>query len=65
LMLGRGAIADPKLFQRIRGLAPQRPTGAERQGELATHIALLLSSSRCQNALSSSWNTPRSLLPTG
>ncbi|MFA6822281.1 MAG: tRNA-dihydrouridine synthase family protein, partial [Geobacter sp.] len=30
LMLGRGAIADPLLFQRIRGQAPAEPDQAER-----------------------------------
>lgn len=44
LMLGRGAIADPLLFNRIRGAAPAQPTGAERRRELATHLSLLLDS---------------------
>jgi len=42
LMLGRGAIGDPWLFNRIRGLAPDRPDGAQRRGELAGHLSLLL-----------------------
>lgn len=42
LMLGRGAIADPWLFQRIRGAAPDRPTGAARQAELAAFWRRLL-----------------------
>ena len=36
LMLGRGAIADPWLFARIRGDAPSNPTDAQRQQELVT-----------------------------
>jgi len=43
LMLGRGAISDPKLFERIRGHAPPRPSGEERKRELAEHLELLLS----------------------
>ncbi len=43
LMLGRGAVADPKLFERIRGQAPPRPSGVERRVELALHLELLLS----------------------
>ncbi len=35
LMLGRGAIADPFLFERIRGLAPEVPTDSARRAELA------------------------------
>ena len=42
LMLGRGAIADPKLFERIRGHAPPRPSGNERMRELALHLERLL-----------------------
>lgn len=42
LMLGRGAVSDPKLFERIRGRAPQRPTGEERKRELAAYLSLLL-----------------------
>lgn len=44
LMLGRGAIADPWLFDRIRGLATERPEGQERRSELARHLSLLLDS---------------------
>jgi len=42
LMLGRGAVADPKLFERIRGTAPERPVGEERIRELSTHWHSLL-----------------------
>ena len=42
LMLGRGAVADPWLFDRIRGAAGERPTGAQRRQELAHHLLLLL-----------------------
>lgn len=44
LMLGRGAIADPGLFNRIRGVAPDRPDGAARRRELAHHLLLLVAS---------------------
>ncbi len=44
LMLGRGAIADPWLFDRIRGLAPDKPDGIARRRELARHLSLLLAS---------------------
>ena len=36
LMLGRGAVADPFLFDRIRGTAAPTPTDDERQQQLAT-----------------------------
>lgn len=42
LMLGRGAINDPLLFERIRGNAPCRPSGKARQRELAAHLEPLL-----------------------
>lgn len=42
LMLGRGAIADPKLFERIRGTLPPRPTGDERQREVAAFVLRVL-----------------------
>ena len=42
LMLGRGALADPWLFERIRGHAPPRPLGRARQQELAAHLTLLV-----------------------
>ena len=42
LMLGRGAVADPKLFGRIRGSEPPRPSGDARKRELAQHMQLLL-----------------------
>jgi len=41
-MMGRGAIADPWLFERIRGLAPSTPTPAERRSELHRYLAGLL-----------------------
>jgi len=44
LMLGRGAMADPRLFERIRGDAPEHPDGATRRRELAQHLELLLTS---------------------
>lgn len=44
LMLGRGAIADPWLFNRIRGTAPDRPGGPDRRRELARYLLLLLAS---------------------
>tara|TARA_R110002096_G_scaffold361075_3_gene554146 strand:- start:40684 stop:41640 length:957 start_codon:yes stop_codon:yes gene_type:complete len=43
LMLGRGAIADPRLFDRIRGTAPAEPETAEYKREMAAHLSLLLS----------------------
>lgn len=42
LMLGRGAIADPKLFLRIRSKAKTRPKGTEFQRELQSHLRALL-----------------------
>ncbi len=42
LMLGRGAIADPFLFQRIRGEAPLAPDEDTRRAELARVWAPLL-----------------------
>ncbi|MCA9568443.1 MAG: tRNA-dihydrouridine synthase family protein [Myxococcales bacterium] len=42
LMLGRGAVADPWLFARIRGELPERPEGAGRQAELGAFWARLL-----------------------
>jgi len=42
LMLGRGAIADPLLFARIRGQAPPRPTPTERIDELRRYLGALL-----------------------
>jgi tRNA-dihydrouridine synthase len=43
LMLGRGAVADPFLFRRLRGQAPQVPTLEERSMELQQYLAELLS----------------------
>jgi tRNA-dihydrouridine synthase len=43
LMLGRGAIADPLLFQRLRGLAPAEPDRAERAASLQRFLRELLS----------------------
>lgn len=42
LMLGRGAIADPKLFQRIRGQAHELAEGKRYQKELEAHVRALL-----------------------
>lgn len=42
LMLGRGAVSDPHLFQRVRGQAPPRPEGTPRRRELANYLAQLL-----------------------
>ena len=42
LMLGRGAITDPLLFERIRGCAPGRPTGEDRKGEVAAFLLRVL-----------------------
>jgi tRNA-dihydrouridine synthase len=42
LMLGRGAINDPLLFERIRGRAPTRPTGAARKIEVVAHLETLM-----------------------
>jgi tRNA-dihydrouridine synthase B len=42
LMLGRGAIADPRLFQRIRGHQPKRPTGPQYEKEFGRHLRVLL-----------------------
>lgn len=38
LMLGRGAIADPLLFERIRGRAVTAPDAAERKRELGGYL---------------------------
>lgn len=38
LMLGRGAIADPLLFQRLRGCANPSPGLEERRGELRSYL---------------------------
>lgn len=42
LMLGRGAVSDPWLFERIRGERPERPVGEARRAELATFWGRLL-----------------------
>jgi tRNA-dihydrouridine synthase len=42
LMLGRGAIADPMLFERIRGRSNASPSPAQRQRELAEHLTRVL-----------------------
>jgi len=42
LMLGRGAIADPRLFERIRGTEPERPLGPSNQKQLKKHLLALL-----------------------
>ena len=38
LMLGRGAIADPWLFERLRGRAPAQPTREQRLAELSAFL---------------------------
>ncbi len=38
LMLGRQAIADPWLFSRLRGIAPQQAQPAERVAELRSYL---------------------------
>jgi len=43
LMLGRGAIRDPLLFQRLRGLAPAEPSRPERATALRYYITELRS----------------------
>ena len=42
LMLGRGAIRDPLLFERIRGRAPAAPDAAARRREAARFLGMLL-----------------------
>lgn len=42
LMLGRGAIADPLLFQRLRGLANPLPDADERRAELGSYLREML-----------------------
>lgn len=42
LMLGRGAIADPHLFRRIRRNEEVSPDVAERKKEIAAHLTLLV-----------------------
>lgn len=42
LMLGRGAIADPYLFERLRGRYPAVSGGAERRAELQGYLRDLL-----------------------
>jgi tRNA-dihydrouridine synthase len=42
LMLGRGAISDPLLFERIRGNAASCPTGHGRKGEVAAFLLRVL-----------------------
>ncbi|MDT8334869.1 MAG: tRNA-dihydrouridine synthase family protein [Desulfurivibrionaceae bacterium] len=41
LMIGRGAIRDPLLFERLRGRAAAQPARAERSAELQYYIAEL------------------------
>lgn len=41
LMLGRGALADPLLFERIRGHASEAPTVAERTAEMSYYLGRL------------------------
>ncbi len=42
LMLGRGAIADPLLFERLRGKANQSPGEAERRVEIRSYLQAML-----------------------
>jgi len=42
LMLGRGALADPRLFQRIRGEVPEQISESGRRQELVGYIEALL-----------------------
>ena len=42
LMLGRGAIADPLLFDRLRGKAPAVPGLAERRTEMRDYLQAML-----------------------
>jgi len=42
LMLGRGAIADPNLFVRLRGTAPAEPTAQELRAEFVAYLGDLL-----------------------
>lgn len=42
LMMGRGAIADPLLFERLRGKAPAEPTDEERKEMLQKYMRELL-----------------------
>lgn len=42
LMLGRGAIADPLLFQRLRGLKNPEPDWQERRAELGCYLQEML-----------------------
>jgi tRNA-dihydrouridine synthase len=43
LMLGRGAIADPRLFLRLRGLVNPEPGREERREELGRYLREMLS----------------------
>lgn len=42
LMLGRGAIADPALFRRLRGVVNAEPGREERRGELGRYLREVL-----------------------
>ena len=42
LMLGRGAIADPNLFARLRGMAPEAPVAEELRQEFVAYLVDLL-----------------------
>lgn len=46
LMLGRGAIADPVLFERLRGRANAEPSREERGRELARYLRALVEAYR-------------------
>lgn len=42
LMLGRGAIGDPLLFERLRGRAAQKPDPDQRERELSAYLSAML-----------------------
>jgi len=42
LMLGRGAIADPLLFERLRGRQPAELNGEGKRAELGDYLTALL-----------------------
>lgn len=42
LMLGRGAVSDPYLFSRLRGMCPETPSEEDRQAQLCEYLQALL-----------------------
>lgn len=42
LMLGRGALADPRLFRRLRGEQPEQVSAEQRRREVKEYLAALL-----------------------